>query len=313
MKPSEPITIQPRGALEIWRPLGPAFDGLGATAMLNLGEVVFEQGRWKEAEQLFEQALPLNRRAFGPSHLRTVTNLNSLGNISLATGDSQKAEDCYAEALLVERQLYPNDIQLARTLTGLAAVRMQSGRLDEALPLADEALALVLRTDGENTPAAAVEYGNVAMVHRLAGRPARAIPLLRKARAIDARVDPADSLRMASLLSEEALALTDDEQFAPAESDLKSAMRLLARCRECDLQVAIAESAFGYLRLRQKDYPKADRFLTEALAIEERSGSLSAYQISGTLKMLSQARAKERRHGEAAELERRAAVSRTIH
>ena len=193
--------------------------------------------------------------------------------------------------------IYPSDAQLARTLMGLTAVRMRSGRLDEALSLADEALALVLRTEGENTLEASVEYGNVAVIHRLAGRPARAIPLLRKARAIDERVGAADSLRMASVLSEEALALADDEQFAPAERDLNRAMRQLAQCRECDFQIAITESGFGYLRLRQKNYPEADRRLTEALAIEERSGSRSAYQKGKTLKLLFQVREKERRAG----------------
>jgi len=61
------------------------------------------------------------------------------GTLRVAEPKRDKTE-LFNEALPIERELYPNDTQLARTLGGLASLAMREGQTDKAIPLAEEAL-----------------------------------------------------------------------------------------------------------------------------------------------------------------------------
>src|SRR5207248_506254 len=116
------------------------------------------------------------------NHLRTVTNLNRMAANYMTLGDVDRAESLYTEALAIERELYPDDMQLASSLAGLAGAHLRKGQTADALPLAEEALEVARKAAGENSLEAARMYANVAEIHRTFGRPERALPLFRKAR-----------------------------------------------------------------------------------------------------------------------------------
>jgi tetratricopeptide (TPR) repeat protein len=294
-------------ALAVWRSLGPAYDAHAATTLINLGQAICGQGEWKESIRFFEEALLLNRRALGPKHIRTVINLNVLGNVNMLVGDSDHAADVYSAALAIERELYPGDIQLAHTLSGLAALRTRARKPEEALPLADEALAIAVRTAGDGSEEAGSMYALAAMAHRSAGRPERALPLFAKARAIRERAGrSALDDRYALLLSEEGLAYMDDGQFGRAEHDMKRAAELLARCSGCNFQLAVVQTNLGLLRFEQGKYAEADAVLSRALDLEQQYSVRPGPDMFGTLEALSRVRQKERRYAEAAELKKRA-------
>lgn len=293
-------------ALAAWRAMGPDYEAHAATTMINLGQTFCEQGRWREAEKIIEEALVLNRRALGPKHLRTLNNLNVLGNTYLLLEGPQRAEALYSEALAVERELYPNDVQLAQTLVGLSSVRERQGKLDEALSLGEEALAIALQAGGEGSPTAAIMYENVARIHRVAGRPERALPLFRKAHAVYERTFGPAHPRLASLLSEEGLALMADGNLGLAAQNMQQAVRILSDCPGWHLQLGVAESNLGLLRLRQKKYVEADAALTHAVSIEEQFPARAGSDLAATLQILAEVREKERRHAEAESLKQRA-------
>ena len=104
------------------------------------------------------------------------------------------------EALPIERELYPEDIQTARTLEALSnlLIRREKGR--EALPLAEEALKITIHAAGEDSVDTALAYSCVAEAHRFAGSPERALPLYRKARSLYEKTLGPDHPRVASLL-----------------------------------------------------------------------------------------------------------------
>ncbi len=291
-----------REALTVWRAQGPGYEAHAATTLMNLGQTLSREGKWSDAGKTFDEALVLNRRSLGPRHIRTVTNLNLLANASMVLGDSQRAEALYSEALQIERELYPNHIALADTLSGLGSLRARAGNSREGLPLAEEALSVTLQVEGENGPDAATMYGNVAAMHRFAGRPERAIPLVRKAIAICERTGGSGQPRFASLLSEEGLALMEDGDLGLAEQDMLRATRLLAKCDGCGYQLALAENNLGVLRLRQRKYAQADAVLTHALSLERQVSARPGFEMADTLRLLSEVRQKERKPKEAARL-----------
>jgi len=293
-------------ALEAWRSVGPSSDPYAATTLINLGETYCSEGKWRQALTVVQQALELNRRSLGLRHLRTVTNLNVLGNVYLFLGELDKAEAAYNEALPVEEELYPHDLQLAQTLAGLSSVRMRMGHPDDNLRLAERALSLAIETQGEHSMAVAGMYSNLGQLHSQAGRPERAIPLFRKARAISEQILGADNPALASLLSSEGSALMSDGQLGLAGQKMEQAMRLLAQCPDCKYELAVAECNLGVLRFRQRQYDQADKLLTEGLAMEEQSAPRASADQASTLRALAKLREKQKRYADATSLKNRA-------
>jgi tetratricopeptide (TPR) repeat protein len=238
-----------RGAIDIWRKLGRNFEPHLVITSMNLGQALFGQGKAAEGSRVFSEALAVSRK-LGPKHLRTVGIMNMLGNTSVVLGDDAHAQGLFDEALAIERELYPGSIELVHTLDGLAGLSLRRGDTDAALPRAEEALSLVLRLDGENSGAIATNYGLVATVHRVAGRPERALPLFRSARALMEKSGQSDSPPYAAVLAEEALALLDDGRPLAAEKNLLRATGILAGCGGCRWQLAVAEEDLRYVKAR---------------------------------------------------------------
>jgi len=295
-------------AVQAWRALGPGYQPHLAASLLNLGLDLCAEGRRREAVEAYEQALALDRATLGPKHIRTLGNMNLLAGVSLMLGDSDRAAALFSEALPVERELFPNDLELARTLAGLGSLRLREGKIEEALPPAEEALSLAVKLEPDGLDAALV-YFLVAEIHRAAGRPERAYPLYRKARAIYEHSLVPVTPTVASILSQEGLILMADGKLSLAERNMTQALDLLARsCPLCVVEQASAEHNLGLLRLKQKKYEAADQLFSDALALQEKALARPGPEIASTLQSLALARRGECRYDDAARLQRRAAA-----
>ena len=279
-----------RQSAGIFRALGPQFEAHLSIELFNLAESMCGQGKWREADGVFEESLALSRRALGPKNIRTAAGLSALGNVSMMLGEMPRAEEQLVEALAIERENYPADLQLGSTLAALSALKRRAGKLDEALPLAEEALSVTLKAEGTEGPESAMMYRNVAQIHCAAGRTDRGLPLYRKARAILERLGATSDPRYAALLSQEGLALMDDGKLGLAESGMKRAMDLLSRAPADELELAMAQNNLGLLRIRQKKYEEANELLTRALSMEQLYNSQDAAQISRTRDALEKVR-----------------------
>jgi tetratricopeptide (TPR) repeat protein len=278
-----------RAAVELYRPLGAPYEAHLSIELFNLAETICGQGRWREGEEVFLESLTWSRRALGPKHLRTVAGLNALGNVEMMLGDFAVAEARLTEALAIGRELYAQNIQLAYSLAGLSSLRLREGKPEVALPYADEALRVTIEAEPREGLNTALMYQNVGRIHRAAGRSERALPLLRKARAIYERVNAAADPRYATVLSDEGLALMDEGKLAAADADMNRAIRLLEPCPGCGFELAIARNNLGLLRFRQKKYAEAGDLLSRALEEEQRYSPTDAQQIQKTKCALEQA------------------------
>lgn len=276
-----------RSAAAIYRSLGPAYEAHLSIALYNLAEAACGKGDWRGSEAIFAESLDLSRRAFGSKDLHTLSGLNALGHVRMMLGESDIADANFQEARQIGRESYPRDMQLAFALAGLSTLLLRQGEPEAALPDADEALRIAIDAQPGEGVETALMYQNVGQIHRAAGRPERATPMLRKARAIYERTGSDADPRYAMLLSEEGLAFMDEGRFGGAGVDMQRAIKLLEPCSGCNFELAIARNNLGLLRMRQKKYAEAGNLLREALNAEERF-SPTAAEIAITKKALQQ-------------------------
>lgn len=275
-----------------------AKSGNDGAALMERGYALAGQGNRAEAIKLYRQALELNRRAHGEKDLLTLANMNLLASAYLMNGDPARAEPLVTEVVSIARELYPEDIQLSQALGSWSYILSRAGKLVEAESIADEALALSLTIEGEDSVNSAMMYANAGDIHRVAGQDARALPLFRKALAVYERKLSPDDPRIGSLLSQEGLILMRDRQFTLADRAMSRAVEMLRQsCPGCVTENWIAESNLALLRLAQKRYEEADRLFTHVLSLHE---------TPEVLQSLAVVREKERRHKDAVLLTKRA-------
>ena len=64
-------------------------------ALHILGDLYSDQGRLKEAEEMYQRALKGKEKALGPDHTSTLTTIHNLGNLNLNQGQLKEAEEIY--------------------------------------------------------------------------------------------------------------------------------------------------------------------------------------------------------------------------
>src|SRR5262245_37302578 len=106
-----------RKAMERWRALGPGYDAHFAITEMNLAETQCNQGLRLECKKSLEDSFAILRQAFGVRHERTLTNMNMLAGVVFLLGDVDYAEKLFNDALPVARELYPQSLCLAHSLS----------------------------------------------------------------------------------------------------------------------------------------------------------------------------------------------------
>ena len=83
-----------------------------ASSLNNLAELYRAQGRYEDAEPLYDQALSIRRRVLGADHPSTARSLNNLAGLYYVQGRYSEAVPLYKEAVeIMERVLeveHPN-------------------------------------------------------------------------------------------------------------------------------------------------------------------------------------------------------------
>ncbi len=297
------------GAIAIWEEKGPEYAAHVAIVKMNLAQALCAQGRREECAATLEESVAGLRKTVGVKSLDTLTAMNLLGGIYMMLGNTAQAEALFTEALPIEREFFSDDIQLARTLGGLSSLHMRAGRVAQAAPLAEEALAITIKAEGENSLDAALAYANIAEAHRVSGRASRALPLFRKSRAIYERLLGPEHPRVSSVLTQEALILMAEGKLAMAEDALERSLAIVGKsCPKCLFERVTAQNNMALLRIRQGKLEEADRLLTEVLALQETAGQMPKAEIAVALQSLAVVRQRERRYEDAERLNRRAAV-----
>ncbi|MBK8209264.1 MAG: tetratricopeptide repeat protein [Rhodospirillales bacterium] len=159
------------------RPRHPATLG----SLNNLGFLYQAQGRYGEAELLYEEALQGHREVLGPRHPDTLLSLNNLAGLYQAQGRHGEAEPLYKEALQGRREvLGPRHPDTLGSLNNLAFLYQAQGRHGEAEPLYKEGLLgtrEVLRPGNQENLGSLI---NLAHIYQAQSRYGEAEPLYKE-------------------------------------------------------------------------------------------------------------------------------------
>ncbi|NCT46099.1 MAG: tetratricopeptide repeat protein, partial [Microcystis aeruginosa G11-09] len=143
------------------------------------------QGRYSEAEPLYNRSLAIRKQQLGDNHPDTATSLNNLAGLYYSQGRYSEAEPLYKQALAIRKQqLGDNHPDTAKSFGNLAGLYYSQGRYSEAEPLYKQALAIIKQQLGDNHPDTATSLNNLAELYQSQGRYSEAEPLYKEALAI---------------------------------------------------------------------------------------------------------------------------------
>ncbi len=254
-----------RGHLEQARLLASEVDSekglrLRANVLGALGRLERRQGNFETAEGLARQAVRIHRQHPGLDPSDHGAAINNLATILFSQGRFAEAEEQFRETLAIyQRQLEPGQgrARLAQLMDNLGAAIASQGRLEEAVPLAEQALAerRLFLSDGH--PRLADSLNNVGANYFELGQPQRAEELHRQALAIREQALGPDHPRTAWSLDNLARALD-------AQGRAEAALPLQRRA------LAIRETAYA------PDHPNVVRSLDHLAEMAAADGDLAA-------------------------------------
>jgi CHAT domain-containing protein/Tfp pilus assembly protein PilF len=241
-------------------------DQNAASTLGNLALVLNAQSRYAEAENLFNQTLIANEKAYGPNHPAVVYALNNLANNYVDQGRTAEAAAMQSRVLAInEKVAGPDSPDVARSLMNLGNSYKELGRTSEVPPLYERALRIFSQKFGENS-------GLVADVQGALGRLA-----LDSGQFEDAgrNLSPAFA--------------THERILGPQHPSLIIDLRSL-----------------GYLNMRTGKYPEARVYLERALAIAQSKLGANHLTTSAIMVNLAEISAHENKWPDALAMLRRA-------
>ncbi|KAK5738256.1 hypothetical protein LTR17_006133 [Elasticomyces elasticus] len=99
----------------------------------NLGDLYRNQGKMKDAEDMFLRALTGYEETWGPKHTSTLNTVNSLANLYYGQGKMHEAEQMYLRALTgYEEALGPKHTSTLNTVNNLGLLYAHQGEMKDA-------------------------------------------------------------------------------------------------------------------------------------------------------------------------------------
>ncbi len=234
----------------------------------GLGELRMEQARWKESEQMFNQAIEACSATHAKNHPCTLAAKRHLGELLAMEGRTTEAEDLFQQLLGILRQVPYSPEFLAETLDNLAAVYTAESRF----ALAESSLRESMEVASQNSitgPVLADTLADLGRLYRLEGNTARAEPLLTKALGIyEAAHDP----HQAGTLNELGRIAINDTKFAVAKDYFSRSLNVYNKIDgSAHLFAARVEAGLAEAFLGEHNISKARELIGEALTTERQS------------------------------------------
>jgi predicted ATPase/DNA-binding SARP family transcriptional activator/DNA-binding CsgD family transcriptional regulator len=256
-----------------WLEQALALDGAGergdpllrARALSALGSLVWPQGDYARARELFEESLALRRPL---DDLQGVAGcLNNLGNVAQYQGDYAQASVYHEESLALSRRL-DDTWGIAGSLTNLAVVAAEQGNYVAAIPLLEESLAL--RRQLGDMVSIALTLGNLGVLARYHGDYARAEALLEES--LDLRRRAGDRWGSAAMLANLGSVAIDRRHYGRALSLFAESLTL---CRELGDQrvAAYCLEGFAAIAVALGNPRRGVRLAAAAAALREATGA----------------------------------------
>jgi tetratricopeptide (TPR) repeat protein len=250
-----------------------------ADVITDLGSLRDRNGDYGAAENLFREALAMNRRLLGAKHPDIAVGLNNLAGAIADRGDLIGAESTYREALAMQRELLGNvHPEVANTLNNIAFMLYDRGERKGAMATELESLAIYRQLFPAGHPSVASVMNRIGFWLTQAGEYADADRYIREALAMRRRLLGDDShVDVASSLTNLAVLLVATGKYQEALVSARDATDIYtAALSPLHWKTAIAESAEGAALTGLGQYPPAEKLLVHSTAILNKDPGVSA-------------------------------------
>jgi len=228
------------------------------------------QGRYSEAEPLFQRALSISEQQLGNDHPDVATCLDNLANLYSDQGHYSEAEPLFQRALSIGEQQLGNDHpDVATCLNNLAELYRAQGRYSEAEPLFQRALSIGEQQLGNDHPDVATRLNNLAELYRAQGRYSEAEPLYQRALSIGEQQLGNDHPDVATWLNNLANLYSDQGRYSEAEPLYQQAIQIDRQVLgEDHPSFAIHLANLAGLYTEQGRYAEAEKLYLQAYQID---------------------------------------------
>ncbi|KAL4862810.1 hypothetical protein BDV12DRAFT_38799 [Aspergillus spectabilis] len=147
----------------------------------NVGDCLYSDGRYNEAEELFAQVMETQKQVLGPDHPSTLASMANLASTYWNQGRWKKAEELFAPVMATQKEvLGPEHPSTLASMANLASTYRNQGRWKEAEELQTEELKLCSNILGPEHPDTLTSMHNLAHTWKLLGKIQDALTLMEK-------------------------------------------------------------------------------------------------------------------------------------
>ena len=131
----------------------------------HVGGYLWTRAELTAARKLYERALEIDEKAYGPNHTSVATMANNLGNVLQDLGKLEEAKKLYERALEIDEKTYgPNHTSVATDVNNLGNVLQDMGKLEEAKRLYERALEINEKVLGKDHPNTIIVRKNLGAI-----------------------------------------------------------------------------------------------------------------------------------------------------
>lgn len=193
---------------------------------------IYLKGRaqFAEAKALYERALKIDEKTYGPDHPEVATDVNNLGSVLKDLGDLAGAKQCCERALKIgEKNHGPDHPKVAVCVNNLGEVLRAQGDLAGAKKCFERALKIGESTFGPDHPQVATCVNNLGSVLQSQGDLAGAKKCYERALKIDEKTYGSNHPKVAIRVNNLGSVLQDLGDLAGAKKCCERAYRIFAK------------------------------------------------------------------------------------
>lgn len=256
-----------------------------ARVLEEIGRVYFQRGEFHPAETTFQRVLEIRRRVLGADDPAVANTISLLGDVARRLSQFDRAETLYRQALTTLRRPGVPPPDLAHAIVGLGSVETYRGRLDQALQLYDESLAIRRAGLAPGHPEIAESLRFVAATLRRQGRHAEATARYREVLDIERAARGEESVATARAM----IHLADQHFHHNGQPDLAEPLlrQALTTLRgllgDRDPELVHGLHVLAAIREAQGDTAAAEALYDESLAIAGRAFGERSWRYASQL------------------------------
>jgi tetratricopeptide (TPR) repeat protein len=272
----------------LWAPLLPAQEAHWNELNSQVTQL-YQQGKYAEAEPLFQRALRIREKALGPDHTDVATVLNNLALLYDHQSKYASAEPLYERALHIDEKVLGTEHPgVARDLNNLATLYFHQGKYAEAEPLYQRAFSIDEKAFGPYSSEVAIDLDNLGFLYVREGNYTRAVPLYQFAQRIDEKVLGPDHPDLAAVLKSLADLYVIASIYTEAEPLYQRALQIDEKALGPEHpDVANVLNSLAELFYIEGKYTEAEPLYQRALRINEKAFGADHPNVAANLNNLA--------------------------